>query len=165
MLGIVPMIRAVVVLAIVITVAAGGYYITNLKADLAISESNNQQLKAGIDEQQALMARMKADIESIQAANRELAAIAAQQRADVDALSRKFSQDSKGTPRDFGQFAAGKPELVERLINRGTRNAMRCLELASGAPHTAEELAATASSEINKECPAIANPNYRGAVK
>lgn len=165
MLGIVPLIRAIAVLATVITVAAGGHYIMNLKANLAISESNNAQLKAGIDEQHALMERMKADIETIQKTNQELAAIAAQQRADVDALSRKFSQDAKGAPRDFGQFAAGKPELVERLVNRGTRNAMRCLELASGASHTKEELAATTSSEINKECPAIANPNYRGAVK
>lgn len=165
MLGLIPMIRALVVLTIVATVAVGGYYIINLKADLAISESNNTQLKAGINEQQALMERMKVDIESIQATNRELVALAAQQRADVDALSRKFSQDAKGSPRDFGQFAAGKPELVERLVNRGTRNAMRCLELASGAPHTQEELAATTSSEINKECPTIANPNYQGAVK
>ena len=165
MLGIVPLIRALAILATVITVVAGGYYIMNLKANLAISESNNAQLKAGIEEQQALMARMQADIAAIQAINRELADIAARQKADVDALSRKFSQDAKGSPRDFGQFAAGKPELVERLVNRGTRNAMRCLELASGAAHTAEELAATASSEINKECPAIANPNYRGAVR
>ena len=165
MLGIIPLIRALVILATIITVAAGGYYIINLKADLAISESNNTQLRAGIAEQQALMARMQADIATIQDANRGLAETAAQQRADVDALSRKFSQDSKGTPRDFGQFAAGRPELVERLVNRGTRNAMRCLELASGAPHTSEELAATTSSEINKECPSIANPNYRGAVK
>lgn len=165
MLGIAPMIRAVVMLATVITVAAGGYYIMNLKANLAISESNNQQLQEGIKEQQALMERMQADIQAIQAINQELANVAAQQRADVDALSRKFSQDSKGTPRDFGQFASGKPDLVERLVNRGTRNAMRCLELASGAEHTPQELAATTSSDINKECPAIANPNYRGAVR
>jgi len=165
MLGIAPMIRAVALLATVITLAAGGYYIMNLKANLAISESNNAQLKAGIEEQQALMERMQADIKSIQETNQRLSESAAQYRADVDALSRKFSQDSKGTPRDFGQFAAGKPELVERLVNRGTKNAMRCLELASGAPHTPQELAATTSSEINKECPAIANPNYRGAVK
>lgn len=165
MLGIAPMIRAIVVLATVITVAAGGYYIMNLKANLAISESNNALLKAGIEEQHALVTRMKADIEIIQKTNQELAAIAAEQRANVDALSRKFSQDAKGAPRDFGQLAAAKPELLERLINRGTRNAMRCLELASGAPHTAEELSAVTSSTINKECPAIANPNYRGVAQ
>jgi hypothetical protein len=159
------LIRALVILATIITVAVGGYYIINLKADLAISESNNAQLKTGIAEQQALMEKMQADIATIQDANRQLAETAAQQRSDVDALSRKFSQDSRGASRDFGQFAAGKPELVERLVNRGTRNAMRCLELASGAPHTAEELAAVTSSEINKECPSIANPKYQGAVK
>jgi len=47
-------------------------------------------------------------------------------------------------------------------MNVATRNAMRCLEIASGAPRTQAELAAKNSSEINKECPALANPNYKG---
>jgi len=49
---------------------------------------------------------------------------------------------------------------VERIINKGSNNAMRCLELASGAPHTEKELKATKKSEINPECPALANPSY-----
>ena len=37
---------------------------------------------------------------------------------------------------------------------------MRCLEIASGSPLTAQELAATKKSEANNECPDLANPNY-----
>ncbi len=36
----------------------------------------------------------------------------------------------------------------------------RCIELASGAEHTEDELKATKKSQINPECPALANPNY-----
>jgi hypothetical protein len=38
------------------------------------------------------------------------------------------------------------------------------LEIASGSPLTEKELAATKPSEINRECPAIANPNYKPAA-
>jgi hypothetical protein len=161
MFGIGGAIKAVVVLVVVILLAVGGYYLINLKADLAISENNNKKLQDGIQEQQALMKQMTEDIAAIQQINRDLNDIAGKHKAEVDALSRKFSQDARGQPRDFGNFAKEKPELVERLINRGTKNAMRCLEIASGAPRTEQELAAKTATEINKECPAIANPNYK----
>lgn len=161
MFGIGASVKAIVALIITVIVAAGGWYVMNLKADLAISEENSKRLQEGVREQQALMKQMAEDIAKIQDINRELAEQTTKHRAEVDALSRKFSQDAKGQPRDFGQFAKEKPELVERLVNRGTKNAMRCLEIASGAPRTPEELAAKSATEINKECPAIANPNYR----
>ena len=161
MLGIGPMIRAVAMLAMVIILAVGGWYVMNLKADLAVSEMNAKTLQDGIKEQQDLMTRMQEDIKTIQETNERLQNLTEQQKQEVETLSKKFSQDAKGQPRDFGALAAEKPEVVERLVNRGTKNAMRCLEIASGAPRTEAELNAKTSSEINKECPAIANPNYK----
>lgn len=161
MLGIGPMIRAIAMLAMVIVLAAGGWYVMNLKADLAVSEMNAKTLQDGIREQQDLMARMQEDIKTIQETNARLQNLTEEQKKEVESLSRKFSQDSKGQPRDFGALAAERPDLVERLVNRGTKNAMRCLEIASGAPRTEAEINAKTSSEINKECPAIANPNYK----
>ena len=66
------------------------------------------------------------------------------------------------TPTSSGTLNL-RPEVLERAVNRGTANALRCLEIASGAPFTAAELAATKPSEINRECPSIANPNYKPA--
>ena len=161
MFGIGPLIKAITILATVIIIAAGGWYVMNLKADLAVSEINNKTLQDGIKEQQALMERMEKDIKSIQEVNVKLQALSEDQKREVEALSKKFSQDARGNPRDFGSLAAEKPDLVARLINRGTKNAMRCLEIASGAPRTEQEINAKTSNEINKECPAIANPNYK----
>ena len=163
MFGVGAIVRAVTALVIAAIVAGGVWYVMNLKADLAVSEMNAERLKDGIRDQQALMEQMRQDIAKIQTINQDLQASSARYRADVDALSKKFSQDARGNPRDFGQFAAERPDLVEKLVNRGTRNAMRCLEIASGSPRTEQELAAKNASEINKECPAIANPNYRPA--
>lgn len=154
-------IRAVVALIITAVVAAGLWYVSNLKADLVQSQENSRRLEEGVREQQALMKQMHEDLKQIQDINRELHVTAERHRDEVTALTKKFSQDARGESRDFGQLAREKPQLVERLVNRGTKNAMRCLELASGAARTEQESAAKTSSEINKECPAIANPNYR----
>lgn len=164
MIGITALIRMVVVLIIVLTVVGSGYYIMNLKADLAIREANESRLRESIIEQQRLMDRMQADMKSIQAANAALNDTVKRQAADVTALTKKFSQDRQGNARDFGALAAEKPELVERLVNRGSAAAYRCIEIASGSPLTEQELAATTRDSINRECPSIANPNYRPGV-
>ena len=77
----------------------------------------------------------------------------------------KFKYDEKAEintkkNRDVGKLAIQKPKAIERIFNKGAKNAARCIELASGAEHTEEELKAEKKSQINPECPALANPNY-----
>ena len=50
--------------------------------------------------------------------------------------------------------------VIERIINSASNKALRCVEIAGGSPLTADEISATKKSEINRECPSIANPNY-----
>ena len=49
---------------------------------------------------------------------------------------------------------------IEKIINKGSDRATRCVEIAGGSPLTEKEINATKKSEINTECPSIANPNY-----
>jgi hypothetical protein len=144
-----------VLYVVIISVIAGGlWYVTNLKADLAVSEMNNQKLLDGIEEQQKLIQGMKDDIENIKKINNELNQQREDLQKDKDALTSKFSK------RDFGALASEKPEVVERLINRGTTNVMRCMELASGAPLNEKEKSAKTPTEANRECPSLINPAY-----
>ena len=53
---------------------------------------------------------------------------------------------------------AGGFAYVQKL--RADNAANRCIEIASGAELTEAEKNATKKSEINTECPSIANPNY-----
>jgi hypothetical protein len=153
-------IKIVAILVIVLVFAGGFYYISNLQANLAIAEMNNQKLEEGIKAQQELMAQMQNDIKQIQNINSELQDLAEKQKEEIKAVSDKFNVNAKGEARDFGALAAAKPKVIERAVNRGTKNALRCLELSSGAKHTEQELNARTTSEINRECPAIANPNF-----
>ena len=80
---------------------------------------------------------------------------------DYDNLVSRFNKLSInfGT-RDIGKLAKNKPALIAKVITKASKNALRCFEILSGSPLTNRELTATKPSEINSECPTIANPNY-----
>ena len=147
-------IKLILYLVIVLVIAGGLWYVTNLKADLAISEANNQKLVDATKAQNELIEQMQKDIGQIQETNKQLAEQNEKQKQDVATLSSKFSK------RDFGALAAEKPAVVEKLVNRGTVNAMRCLELASGAPLNEKEKNAKTPTEANRECPALIDSDY-----
>ena len=148
-------IKLVLYLAIIGIIAGGAWYVTGLRADLAVSEANNQKLQDGIIEQQHLIEQMQKDITVIQETNKQLAEQNEKQRQDVDALAKKFDK------RDFGVFAIDNSEKAEFLINRGTKNALRCIELASGAPLNETEKNAKSPVEANRECPGLVDPTFK----
>lgn len=147
-------IKPIIYLVIVLIVAGGLYYITNLKANLAISEMNNKMLEDGVKKQAELIQQMQKDVEQIKAINEDLNKQKESLEKDKDTLTSKFSK------RDFGALAAEKPKVIERLVNRGTENAIRCVELASGAPLNEKEKNAKTPTEANRECPNLINPLY-----
>jgi len=161
MFGTGAMIKVVAALMMVIIFAVGGWWITGLRADLAVSQENSKKLVESIGKQQEAIKKMQEDQEKIRQINNDLNTTIKLQNKDVENLRDKFSQDSKGESRDFGKTAAAKPQSLERAVNKGTVNAVRCLEIASGAPLTDLEKNATKPNEINRECPSLANPNYK----
>ena len=164
MFGIGGAIKAIVALIIVLIVAGGGYFLINLKADLAIAQENARKLEEGVRLQNEAMAQMQADQQKIKELNNELNTTIKLQNKDMENLKDRFSTTASGEKRDFGKTASQKPTSLERAVNRGTVNALRCLEIASGSPLTDAEKNATKPSEINRECPSLANPNYKPAV-
>lgn len=157
-------IRMIAVLIIVAICAAGLWYVTGLRADLAISEQNSKKLTDAIEQQEAAVAQMRQEQQQIRDANNQLNTTIQLQNRDLTNLQDRFTQNAAGEKRDFGRTAAARPEALERAVNRGTVNALRCLEIASGSPLTEAEKAASKPSEINRECPVIANPNYKPAT-
>jgi septal ring factor EnvC (AmiA/AmiB activator) len=158
-------IRAIAALIIVAICAAGLWYVTGLRANLAISQDNAQKLTDAVEKQEAAIAQMRQEQQQIRDANNQLSTTIQLQNKDLTNLQDRFTQNAAGERRDFGKTAAARPEALERAVNRGTVNALRCLEIASGSPLTAAEKSATKPSEINRECPALANPDYKPAVQ
>lgn len=151
-----------ILIGITLLGATGGVaYVYKLKADNAILKENQIKLEEAVNEQQQVIAQQKQDFESILQANKELNKLNATLNEEVKRLDDKFNKtNASGKKRDIGDLANTKPGLIEKIINRATINANRCVEIAMGSPLTEKELNATKNSEINSECPSIANPSY-----
>ena len=151
-----------ILIGITLLGATGGVaYVYKLKADNAILKENQIKLEEAVNEQQQVIAQQKQDFESILQANKELNELSASLQKDLDVLDDKFNKtNASGKKRDLGDLANARPATIERIINRATINAQRCVEIAMGSPLTEKELNATKKSEINSECPSLANPNF-----
>ena len=152
----------IVLIGIMLSGLAGGVaYVYKLKADNAILKENAIKLENAVSSQQAVIDQQKKDFDNILQANKELNALKLTLTKELEALDNKFNKtNASGKKRDIGDLAVNRPESVERVINRASDNAVRCVEIAMGAELTEKEINATKKSEINSECPSIANPNY-----
>ena len=137
-------------------IAGAGMYVMKLRSDNAILKANQTKLEGAIAEQNKVLEQQKQDFEAILESNKKLNTLINTFKKDLEDLDKRFTKKN----RDIGKLAIERTEAIERIINKGGKNAARCIELASGAEHTEEELKATLKSKINPECPALANPNY-----
>ena len=152
-----------IAMVLIMLAGAGGgvVYVKTLKSNLAISEANNVKLTTAVGEQKAALEQMQKDFAAINVAKNNLEDQSRVLNAELNNLNDKFNKiNASGEKRDIGNLAQQKPRLIERAINTGTKNAMRCVEIAMGSPLTEKEETATKKSKINPECPSIANPNY-----
>jgi hypothetical protein len=149
-------------LLLVLAGAGGGFiYVKNLKADLATSEANNMLLEQGVEDQKQALAQMKADFVAINETNKRLNVLVDTLNKEIKVLDNKFNKvNGKGDQRDLGDLAIKKSKVIERIINKGSANAKRCFDIAMGSPLTEKEKNATKKSDINSECPSLANPSY-----
>jgi len=141
---------------IVTALAGGGYYVMKLQKDNAILKANAIKLESAISEQKTLIENQKKDFEAILTANKELNDLMSKLKTDFAELDKRFNKKN----RDIGLLAIEKTKVIERITNNAGDKAARCIEIASGSPLTEKEINATKKSEINAECPSIANPNY-----
>ena len=149
-------VRVIIMAVVFIGISGVGVYVMKLRSDNAILEANQIKLEMSIESQKKVIQKQKEDFSKILAANKKMNTLVNNLQKDIDALDKRFNKGA----RDFGKLANEKPKLVEKLVNRGSLRAGRCIEIAGGSPLTEKEIKATKKSEINTECPSIANPNY-----
>jgi chromosome segregation ATPase len=135
-------------------IAGGGFYVVKLQKDNAILKANAIKLESAVAEQQTLIENQKKDFEEILDANKKMNELVSVLKKDLEDLDKRFNKKN----RDVGKLAIAKTKAIERITNNGSANATRCIEIASGSPLTEAEKNATKKSEINPECPSIANP-------
>jgi chromosome segregation ATPase len=154
-------VKIAIVGAVILAVLGGMWYVTGLRADLERSQNSVQELKSAVQTQHDTISSIREDQQMIRSINSDLMNQIRIQNQELDRLEDRFARRDDGD-QSFGTLAASKPGLVENIINKATSEALRCTELAMGAELTEEETSATKKSQINSECPSLANPNYTG---
>ena len=135
-----------ILMLIMLAGAAGGYaYVQKLKADNVILKVNQTKLETAVSENNKVIEQQTNDLKKIRSTLSNLEEEKKKLQKDRDSLSKKLGK------HDLGELAEKKPGLVEKIINKASDSAARCMEIASGSPLTEEELNATP----NRECPSF----------
>ena len=114
----------------------------------ATAELAQQQAEAAVES-------LKRDMVEIQAQFTAVSAKFEVAKGRVSALENKLSE------HEIGDLAQKKPKLIEKIIDKGTKDVLRCYEILTGSPLTEDEIAVTKKSKANTTCSDVANPNYR----
>ena len=141
---------------IILALLGSAGYVIKLQRDNTILKENAVKLEGAISEQKQVIENQKKDFAEILEANKKINELVNNLKKDLDDLDKRFNKGD----RDIGKLAIERTPAIERVINKGADNATRCIEIASGSPLTEQEKNATKKSEINPECPSIANPSY-----
>ena len=136
----------IVLIFILLAGLGGGYlYVNKLQKDNAILKTNAIKLESAVDNQKAVIEQQTQDLKKIRSTLKEIEEVNAKLKADRDALNKRLGK------HDIGNLAENKPGLVEKIINKASNSAARCMEIASGSPLTEEEL----NGKPNRECPSF----------
>ena len=126
--------------------AGGGYlYINKLQKDNATLKVNQIKLESAVEDQKAVIESQAEDFKKIRNTLDKLEEEKAKLEKDKADIAKRLGK------HDIGNLAENKPKLVEKIINGASKSAARCVEIASGAPLTEEELNGTP----NRECPSF----------
>jgi cell division protein FtsB len=125
----------VLILVTLLTAVSGvGYwYYDKTETRIATLRDNNTKLESAVELNEQAISDLQSSYADAQRQMELLNQENIRIRRNNDRLVEKFGDS------DIATAAAARPELIERLINRGTDNAFRCLELLSGAELTERE--------------------------
>ena len=139
------MLQIKLVLAIIVMIGAGGgyLYVNKLQKDNATLKTNQIKLESAVEDNNKVIEQQIEDINKIRNTLEIVEEEKKKLEKDKDDLNKRLGK------HDIGNLAENKPGLVEKIINKASKNAQRCVEIASGSPLTEEELNGTP----NRECP------------
>ena len=138
-------IRLALILIILASAGGGYWYVQKLQKDNAILKSNQIKLETAVAESNQVIEQQSKDLKKIRSTLKEVEELNDRLQADKDSLNKRLGK------HDIGNLAENKPGLVEKIINKASDSAARCVEIASGSPLTEEELNGTP----NRECPSF----------
>ena len=113
-------------IAMVVVLLAGAgsafYYVKQLQHDNEVLKLNQVKLEESITEQQEVIAMQKKSYEQIMVANVELTDKVKELNGAKAELQKKLAD------HDINYLAVEKPGLIERIVNKGTKDVLNDIE-------------------------------------
>jgi hypothetical protein len=123
-----------IIACVLFTVMTSGYfYIMALKGKLEAAAEVQQRMEGVIEQQKIVLEKQQEDVRKMQELNKEISTKFSESQLEVSQLNQKFSN------RNLARSSLKNPNETEMRVNRGTKDALRCNELITGAPLTTEE--------------------------
>ena len=113
----------IVMLVMVLAVAGGGlYYVKKLQFENELLKVNQVKLEESITEQKEVITMQKESYEKIMVANNELSGKVKELNGAKATLQKKLAD------HDINYLAVQKPGLIERIVNKGTKDVLNDIE-------------------------------------
>lgn len=126
-------IKLIIALVLFTVISTGFMYIKALRAELEAAAEVQIRMEGVINQQKLVLERQEQDMKKMQEVNKEVSDKINNAQKEMADLNRKFAN------RDLSAIASAKPTETEQKVNRGTKDALRCNELVTGAPLTNDE--------------------------
>ena len=113
-----------IILIIVALVGASGaiYYVKKLQHENQILIINQSKLETAVEEQKAVITQQAESYEKIMGANSDLSARIKELDGVKDELQKKLAK------HDLNYLSVQKPKLIERIINKGTKDVLNDIQ-------------------------------------
>jgi len=149
-------IKMLLIIAVVLSaVGYGGWkYYTYTQEQIRIYAVNAATAELAQEQSELALVALQKDMSVVR---EQFASVS----ADFEvAQSRVENLEEKLSEHDLGALAQAKPKLIEKIVDKGTKDVLRCYEILTGSPLTEEEINVTKKSKANTSCSDVANPNY-----
>ena len=113
-----------IILIVVALVGASGaiYYVKKLQHENEILIINQSKLETAVEEQKAVITQQKESYEKIMVANTDL------NNTVKELNNTKAELQKKLADHDVNYLAVQKPALIERIINKGTKDVLNDIQ-------------------------------------
>lgn len=143
--------RLWLVVGMLLAIGGFAWHYHSLVTKLDASTAIIQQQKVAIETQDNTIRAIKQDIAKQQAINADLAAKFRKAEDTATEIKDKLNKSANGADRNLGKMIDRHPQILERIINQGTADALKCIERATGAVTEKD------SQNVNNQCPQLFN--------
>lgn len=121
--------------------------IESLTINNAVLEENSKALKVAAEQNAKTVDELVLEQEKV---HKEFLALQTEYQI---IRSQKAELEARLNKHNLTELALTKPELLEKILNSASKDALRCFEIISGAPLSDKERSAKNEREFNAECP------------